>query len=723
MFMVVTPLLHLDRLYQDNKCDYIAMKAASSDALAAGSSGGDRESWERKLLSLKSSRVVVTDEIKHLRKKLSRLEEENRALVSGINGLQEKLDRLPNSQHGEWSKPYKWDVEVRSALRTFFGIQGDFRTHQREAINATMCGKDVFLIKSTGGGKSICFQIPALLEDGFTLVVSPLVSLSHDQVFSLREKCIHAAVLDANTDREVAKAIFSDIVSDKSKLKLLYVTPEKIVSSKRFFHQLQKSAKFGLLRRIVIDEAHCVSQWGSDFRPAYRSLELLRTSQSTDTVPLMALTATATMDVREDVQSILKMRHTEVFLGSFNRPNLIYSVQSKGGKLVELVASIMREIELCQHRLNDGVAPSGLVYVHSRQDAEKMATALLGQGVRALPYHAGLEDFQKQSAHSSWRKGEVTVIVATVAFGMGIDKPNVRFVIHATLSKTMETYLQESGRAGRDGKPSRCTLFYRREDIAKVSSLVHGSPNQDVAKKKLYEFVSSFCESNGTTCRRVTIARSLGENANQLVCNGCCDVCLRSSVHEKDCFDASAAGKGLLQLIDSIKQNHIRDDISMIQLVDCWRGVGPIYKKLKETVSQDNIANLRSPAGVGRANLLKILVHMLLKGWIVEDFIATAYSWNVYVSISHSGRAWAAGQSRFTLFLDDEVGRHSKKKRKPKPSRVDPGEFGFESSGSEELFESIEDVDKRKLRKLTRKGKPQSSVSSSHVVIELLDSD
>jgi ATP-dependent DNA helicase Q1 len=390
----------------------------------------DTSASEKLKLSLKKCKkeLQLTNKlINDYEKKIRPLKLRRDELMNQINTCNNELKLLPTSVPGEFSKEFSWDIEIQEALKNIFNINS-FRVHQKEAINAVLSKKDVFVVKPTGGGKSLIFQAPAVIEEGFTLVISPLVSLSHDQSLHLRDLGINAKVLDASTTKEEVKNIYKEMIIDnKSRdidynlemMKILYVTPEKIISSKRFFQKLQQAAKLKNLTRIVIDEAHCVSGWGCDFRPAYRQLDLLRTSKDVDEVPILALTATATRNVQNDVQNILKMKHTELFLGSFNRMNLFYSVQEKPANNNEFVSAVVNEINICKRKFNHNIDPCGIIYVHSRGDADKLSKILNDKhNLRTLPYHAGLEHHDKKRAHESWRNDVTKIIVATVAFGM-----------------------------------------------------------------------------------------------------------------------------------------------------------------------------------------------------------------------------------------------------------------------------------------------------------------
>src|ERR1700693_930388 len=433
-------------------------------------------------------------------------------------------------------------MDLPGSLKKHFG-RDEFRPLQQQIVIDALAGRDVFALMSTGGGKSLCFQLPALLRDGLTIVVSPLISLMKDQVDALRTSGVAATFLNSALERDEAVERLRRL--NRGEYRLLYVAPERLMLD----GFLERALNWNITQ-VAIDEAHCISEWGHDFRPEYRELKKLR--RHLPDVPIMALTATATERVRKDIVDQLHLENARCYVASFNRPNLTYRVVAKSSPYEQVLAFI-------RSRPNE----SGIVYCASRRTADSLAKKLNDDGVKAKPYHAGLEAKDRTKHQEFFLRDDARVITATIAFGMGINKPNVRFVVHHDLPKNIESYYQETGRAGRDGLPSECVLLFSASDVVKQTRFIEEKSEKEpgIAREQLRQMVH-YAETR--ECRRAALLKYFGEEF-PAPCNGC-DNCLEP----RETFDGTVPAQKLLSCVQRVRQksgvsfglNHIVDVLS-----------------------------------------------------------------------------------------------------------------------------------------------------------------
>ncbi|MES2556127.1 MAG: DNA helicase RecQ [Bacteroidota bacterium] len=422
-------------------------------------------------------------------------------------------------------------LDLKGALRKFFGFDS-FKGQQENIITNVLNKQNTFVIMPTGGGKSLCYQLPALLSEGTAIVVSPLIALMKNQVDAIRNVSDHDSIahfMNSSLSKTEINRVKEDILAGKTKL--LYVAPESLTKQENIDFLTSVPISF-----FAIDEAHCISEWGHDFRPEYRRLREI--FEKISDVSIIALTATATPKVQSDIQKNLNMTDAILFKSSFNRDNLYYEIRPKRQVEKEIIKYI---------RARSG--KSGIIYCLSRKKVEELAELLQVNGINALAYHAGLDATTRARHQDMFLMEEVDVIVATIAFGMGIDKPDVRFVIHHDIPKSLESYYQETGRAGRDGGVGECIVFYSYKDIEKLEKFLQGKPvaEQEVGKQLLNEIVSY---SETSVCRRKFILHYFGEEFNEKECSEMCDNCR----HPRERFEGSVYVHQLLQVVDILQE-------------------------------------------------------------------------------------------------------------------------------------------------------------------------
>ncbi|KAJ6028474.1 Bloom syndrome protein [Penicillium herquei] len=507
-----------------------------------------------------------------------------------------------------WSN-HPWSHEVRTVLKDRFHLRG-FRSNQLEAIDATLGGKDTFILMPTGGGKSLCYQLPSIVLSGktrgVTIVVSPLLSLMEDQVYHLKQLNIKAFLMNGDTDK-AERAWILDQLSNQGgdAMELLYITPEMLSKNLTLIKAFEKLHRRNRIARLVIDEAHCVSQWGHDFRPDYKELGEVRARFPG--VPVMALTATATENVKVDVMHNLKIRGCEVFLQSFNRPNLTYEVRPKGkndavlANIAETIASSYRN-------------QCGIVYCLSRKTCEDVAEKLRKvYSIKAAHYHAKMPTKDKAEVQKAWQMGKTHVIVATIAFGMGIDKPDVRFVFHHSIPKSLEGYYQETGRAGRDGRRSGCYLFYGYKDTTTLKRMIdkgEGSFEQKSRQKLMLRNVVQFCE-NRSDCRRVQVLAYFNEQFRREDCNKTCDNCKSDSKFED--HDFSEYASWAVKIVRHFRT--LKENVTVLYCADVLRG----DLKRPKAPSHRQVPGYGKGAALDRGEVERMFYRLLGEDALAED--------------------------------------------------------------------------------------------------------
>jgi len=531
-------------------------------------------------------------------------------------------------------------------LRSVFGYTS-FRPHQEEVIAAVTAGRDAFVLMPTGGGKSLCYQVPALCRPGVAIVVSPLISLMKDQVDALVANGVRAAFYNSSLKSAEARAVLARLHAGE--LDLLYLAPERLMAPD-FLARLRQVP----IALVAIDEAHCVSQWGHDFRPEYLALGALR--RHFPQVPVVALTATADPQTRADILARLGLKQARVFVAGFDRPNIRYNVVDKHKPFAQLQAF-----------LKGRRGEAGIVYALSRKRVEEVAARLAAAGLRAAPYHAGLADAERRRVQENFLRDDVQVVVATVAFGMGIDKPNVRFVVHYDLPKNLESYYQETGRAGRDGLPAEALLFFGYGDIALSRGLIEKGGNPDQKRIELHKLNAMVGFAEAQNCRRRVLLGYFGETLDQDCGN--CDVC----ENPPETYDATVDAQKALSCVFRVGQR-----FGMGHVIDVLRGART--QRLLE-LRHDRLSTYglgAEQAAEAWGGLLRQLIHL---GYLRQD--VANYS---VLKLTEAARPLLRGEQRLTLARPRL--RVAPEKKAP---RGKPGELDYDAG----LFENLRALRKR----------------------------
>ncbi|MCM1310223.1 MAG: DNA helicase RecQ [Bacteroides sp.] len=479
-------------------------------------------------------------------------------------------------------------TELVEALKHHFGFD-TFKGNQEQIIQALLDGDDVFVLMPTGGGKSLCYQLPSVLMSGVAIVISPLIALMKNQVDAMRNFSSDDGIahfLNSSLTRASIEAVKDDIV--KGRTKLLYVAPEQLTKEENI--EFLKSVQVSF---YAIDEAHCISEWGHDFRPEYRRIRPIINEIGSH--PVIALTATATPKVQHDIQKNLGMTNARVFKSSFNRENLYYEIRPK-------TESIDRDII---KYIKNNEDKSGIIYCLARKKVEELAELLVVNNIKALPYHAGMDSATRSANQDAFLMEDVNVIVATIAFGMGIDKPDVRFVIHYDMPKSLEGYYQETGRAGRDGGEGQCITFYSAKDLRKMEKFMQGKPmaEQEIGKQLLAE-TASYAESS--LCRRKTLLHYFGETFTHDNC-GNCDNCLNPKIQVEAKEELSALIEIIIALKEKFKSEHIVDI-----------AIGKKTAAVK-SYGHDELEQFGSMETSDAKTLNAVIRHAIIAGYITKD--------------------------------------------------------------------------------------------------------
>jgi ATP-dependent DNA helicase RecQ len=516
---------------------------------------------------------------------------------------------------------------LHEALHQHFGFN-QFKGDQETIIKTLMEGRDTFVIMPTGGGKSMCYQLPALMMPGTAIIISPLIALMKNQVDAIRgysQENTVAHFLNSSLSKVQMREVKADIVDGKTKM--VYVAPETLTKEENIEFLKRVQISF-----VAVDEAHCISEWGHDFRPEYRRIRTM-IEEIDDQIPIIALTATATPKVRSDILKNLDLKGEITFISSFNRPNLYYEIRPKGKK-EQTTRQIIEIIKGMKGK-------SGIIYVQSRKTAEDIAQMLVVNNIKAMPYHAGLDAKLRSHTQDAFLKEDIDVIVATIAFGMGIDKPDVRFVIHYDIPKSIENYYQETGRAGRDGLEGRCITFYAHQDMLRLEKFLRDKPvaEREMGAQLMQEMVG-YVESS--SCRRKFLLHYFGESFKTEDCGKMCDNC----AHPRERIDVGADLQMVLSVVDAIKENHgIKTIIDFIlglptkEMKDFGFNDYPLFGKGKD--KEENYW------------------HSILRNALLEDFLKKDIEKYGLIKLREKGRQFIREGGPFLMALNHDFDKET----------------------------------------------------------------
>ena len=564
---------------------------------------------------------------------------------------------IPLQQSASKVKARINQTDLAAQLQHQFGFDG-FKGPQEAIINCLLEGNDTFVIMPTGGGKSLCYQLPAIISDGVAIIVSPLIALMKNQVdlvrsYSSKDDIAH--FLNSTLNKGQQKAVKEDLLSGKTKM--LYVAPETMTKEDNinFFKDLKISF-------FAVDEAHCISEWGHDFRPEYRRLREMM-DLIDETIPVIALTATATPKVQSDIVKNLGLRKPKIFLSSFNRPNLYYEIQPKIN-LEQTNKSIVRFIQLHKNK-------SGIIYTLNRKTTEELAKMLMANGIKAVAYHAGLDSKLRAERQDQFLNEDVDVIVATIAFGMGIDKPDVRFVIHYNIPKSIENYYQETGRGGRDGMEGKCILYYSHKDVAKLEHLMRDKPlsEREVGAQLIHETVS-YAESG--VCRRKILLHYFGEEYDDKKSCGHCDNCL----HPKEKVEAKDSAVVVLKAVKALGE---RFPVEYVILVITGKATPQVKMYRHEELDVFATGNDKEPYFWN-----SLIRQLLLAGIIEKDIVEYGL-----LKFTKKGEAFLKKPASFKIVLNNMFEEANADDEEAEQAAV------VSSATDEKLVEMLKDIRKK----------------------------